>query len=49
MANKSEVDIEEARNLFDKQPKLARELDQKLTTISKEMDASFPYYNPKHE
>jgi arylsulfatase A-like enzyme len=40
------VDIEEARNLFDKQPKLARELDQKLTRSLDEMDASFPYYNP---
>ena len=41
------VDIEEARNLFDKQPKLARELDQKLTRSLNEMDASFPYYNPQ--
>jgi arylsulfatase A-like enzyme len=41
------IDIEEARNLFDKQPKLARDLDQKLTKSLSEMDASLPYYNPQ--
>ena len=41
------VDIEEQKNLVTSNSKLAKELDQKLSTLLNEMDASFPYFNPK--
>jgi arylsulfatase A-like enzyme len=40
------VDIEEAKNLADTMPEKTRELNEKLTAALKEMDASYPYYNP---
>ena len=39
------VDIEEANNLADKDPERTQKMDQHLTEILTEMDASLPYYN----
>jgi len=41
------VDIEEANNLVSQNPELTKKLNQRLSSILKEMDASFPYYNPQ--
>ena len=41
------VDIEEANNLASSKPDLAKELNNKLSSILQEMDASYPYYNPQ--
>ena len=41
------VDIEEANNLASKKPKITKELNERLSTILNEMDASYPYYNPQ--
>ena len=41
------VDIEEANNLASQNPELAKELNHRLSSILKEMDASYPYYNPR--
>lgn len=40
------VDIEEARNLIDRKPEQAAELNRRLTEILAEMNASYPHYNP---
>ncbi|WP_442506787.1 sulfatase [Novipirellula sp. SH528] len=40
------VDIEEAKNLATSMPEMAKELNQRLTQILTEMNASYPYYNP---
>ena len=42
------VDIEEAKNLAASMPEKVKELDDKLTEILTEMEASYPYYNPNH-
>ena len=42
------VDIEEAKNLAAAMPEKVKELDDKLTEILTEMEASYPYYNPNH-
>jgi uncharacterized sulfatase len=42
------VDIEEAKNLAASMPEKVKELDDKLTEILTEMQASYPYYNPNH-
>lgn len=39
------VDIEEANNLSSKRPDLTKELNQKLSAVLNEMDASYPYFN----
>ena len=41
------VDIEEANNLASQNPELTKKLNQRLSSILKEMDASYPYYNPQ--
>tara|TARA_B110000003_G_scaffold272879_1_gene309589 strand:+ start:977 stop:2848 length:1872 start_codon:yes stop_codon:yes gene_type:complete len=41
------VDIEEANNLASTKPTLTKELNNKLSSILQEMDASYPYYNPQ--
>jgi uncharacterized sulfatase len=41
------VDIEEANNLTSKKPKITKELNERLSTILNEMDASYPYCNPQ--
>lgn len=40
------VDIEEQKNLADAMPEKADELNQRLTRVLTEMEASYPYYNP---
>ena len=40
------VDIEEQKNLADTMPEKARELNDRLTRVLTEMEASYPYYNP---
>jgi len=40
------VDIEEANNLVETEPKLVQELNQQLTEVLTEMEASYPYKNP---
>lgn len=40
------VDIEEAENLADEMPERTREMNNHLTAILDEMEASYPYYNP---
>lgn len=40
------VDIEEANDLAKKMPEKAAAMNEQLTTILTEMDASYPYYNP---
>ena len=40
------VDIEEQNNLVDAMPEKARKLDQRLTEMLTEMNATYPYYNP---
>jgi hypothetical protein len=40
------ADIEEARNQADMMPEKTRELNQKLSELLIEMDASYPAYNP---
>lgn len=42
------VDIEEAKNLASEMPELTNQLNEKLTKMLTEMDASFPYYNPEY-
>ena len=41
------VDIEEANNLASQHPQLSKELNERLSSILNEMDASYPYYNPQ--
>ena len=41
------VDIEEANNLASSKPDLTEELNNKLSSILQEMEASYPYYNPQ--
>ncbi len=41
------VDIEEVNNLASIKPSLTKELNNKLSSILQEMDASYPYYNPQ--
>lgn len=41
------VDIEEAYNLAAAMPEKARMMNQKLTSLLTEMEASYPYWNPK--
>ena len=41
------VDIEEANNLASQNPELTKELNERLSSILNEMDASYPYYNPQ--
>ena len=41
------VDIEEAKDLAAVMPEKAKAMNQRLTDILTEMDASYPYYNPK--
>ena len=41
------VDIEEANNLASQNPELTKKLNQKLSSILDEMDASYPYFNPQ--
>jgi uncharacterized sulfatase len=41
------VDIEEANNLASQNPGLTKKLNRRLSSILKEMDASYPYYNPQ--
>ncbi|MGB2011094.1 MAG: N-acetylgalactosamine-6-sulfatase, partial [Akkermansiaceae bacterium] len=43
--NGKRVDIEEANNLADKDLERAKQMDQRLTEILTEMNASMPYYN----
>ena len=40
------VDIEESNNLADADPKRAREMNDRLTEVLEEMQASYPYNNP---
>ncbi|MCA9249275.1 MAG: sulfatase-like hydrolase/transferase, partial [Planctomycetales bacterium] len=40
------ADIEEAHNLVDEQPERARAMNERLTEILTEMQASYPYNNP---
>jgi len=40
-------DIEEAKNLAESMPEKTAELNQRLTEILTEMNASYPYYNPR--
>ena len=40
------VDIEEANNLASQHPQLSKQLNERLSSILNEMDASYPYYNP---
>lgn len=40
------VDIEEAHNLADAMPEKAQRMNQKLTSLLTEMEASYPYWNP---
>ena len=40
------VDIEEAHNLADAMPEKAQLMNQKLTGLLTEMEASYPYWNP---
>jgi uncharacterized sulfatase len=40
------VDIEESHNLADVQPQRAKQMNERLTEILTEMNASYPYYNP---
>lgn len=42
-------DIEEAHNLADSMPEKAEAMNQRLTEILEEMDASYPYYNPAYK
>ena len=41
------VDIEEANNLASQHPQLSKQLNERLSSILNEMDASYPYYNPQ--
>jgi hypothetical protein len=41
------VDLEEANNLVASKPELANELNRELTSALNEMNASYPYYNPR--
>ena len=41
------VDLEEANNLVASKPELANELNRELTSVLNEMNASYPYYNPR--
>ena len=41
------VDIEEANNLASEHPQLSKQLNERLSSILNEMDASYPYYNPQ--
>lgn len=43
---KVRVDIEESKNLAQKMPDKAKEMNKRLTEILTEMKASYPYYNP---
>lgn len=40
------VDIEEVDDLTEKMPELAQTMNQRLTEILNEMEASYPYFNP---
>ena len=40
------VDIEELKNLADAMPEKAKGMNDRLTEILEEMEASYPYYNP---
>lgn len=40
------VDIEEANNLANSSPKKVKQMNEKLTDLLTEMDASYPSYNP---
>jgi len=40
------VDIEEANNLANSSPKKVKQMNEKLTELLTEMDASYPSYNP---
>ncbi len=42
------VDIEEAHNLADAMPERAQLMNQKLTILLTEMEASYPYWNPNY-
>ena len=42
------VDIEEAHNLADAMPERAQLMNQKLTSLLTEMEASYPYWNPNY-
>ena len=42
-------DIEEAHNLADSMPEKAQAMNQRLTQVLEEMQASYPYYNPDYK
>ena len=46
--NPVRVDIEEADNLADAMPEKAQQMNRRLTEILTEMEASYPYWNPRH-
>ena len=43
------VDIEEANNLAESDPKRTKDMNDKLTSMLTEMKASYPYYNPHYK
>ncbi|MGJ8653101.1 MAG: sulfatase [Opitutaceae bacterium] len=43
------VDIEEAKNIAGQMPEKANAMNRRLTEMLTEMQASYPYYNPKHK
>jgi arylsulfatase A-like enzyme len=46
---KVRVDIEEAKNLVAQMPEKTQQMNQKLTEILTEMEASYPSYNPNYK
>lgn len=46
--NGQRIDIEEANNLAGKMPERATRMNERLTDVLTNMNASFPYYNPHY-
>jgi hypothetical protein len=46
---KNRIDIEEKQNLVSTMPEKAATMNERLTTMLSEMNASYPYYNPHGE